>query len=79
MFRPPKMSYLYKFHICKDERLVSKMEGTPSDVNVSRLGWLRAFEAKILASASALASSIWPRPDLNVVNLASKNVLSNAK
>ena len=75
MFRPPKMSYLCKFHICKDERLVSKMEGTPSDVNVSRLGWLRAFEAKILA----LASSIWPRPDLNVVNLASKNVLSIAK
>ena len=41
------------------------------------------LEAKILASALAdklaSASSIWPSPGLGLVNLASKNVLSNAK
>jgi len=35
------------------------------------------LEAKILASALAL--SIWPRPGLGLVNLAWKNVLSDAE
>jgi len=58
-----------------------------SDIKASRSDWSRGQNFGLglgvgldkLASASVLASSIWPRPDHDLVNLASKNVVSNVK